>query len=194
MAYSVAFRTWLLASQVLRDPALRTFALEHCLRPLDQFKMREDRNGVATRGLLYMEKSWDTAYLWENAEAALAYFEAAAAIRDSDPARSREYELNGLVILRACAKHHYGAYGFLTEGVDWNDHVGQKHHIEQAKYGAIRYTEPFLNNQHITEPTLFYLKHLARAKATKTATEWLDVGGNRLLSRAPTPARQGHLD
>ena len=155
MAYSVAFRTWLLASQVMRDPALRTFALEHCLRPLNQFKMREDRNGVATRGLLYMEKSWDTAYLWENAEAALAYFEAAAAIRDSDPARSREYELNGLVILRACAKHHYGAYGFLTEGVDWNDHVGQKHHIEQAKYGAIRYTEPFLNNQHIHRTDAF---------------------------------------
>ena len=185
VAYSVACRTWLLASRVLRDPALRTYALEHCLRPLDQFKMREDRNGVATRGLLYMEKSWDTAYLWENAEAALAYFEAAVEIRETDPARSREHELDGLVILRACAKHHYGAYGFLTEGVDWNDHVGQKHHIEQAKYGAIRYTEPFLNNQHITEPTLYYLRHFARKTPGDKAVDWLDLEGNRLLRQAP---------
>jgi hypothetical protein len=190
VAYSVACRTWLLASRVLPDPALRTYALEHCLRPLDQFKMREDRNGVATRGLLYMEKSWDTAYLWENAEAALAYFEAAVEIREADPVRSREHELDGLVILRACAKQHYGAYGFLTEGVDWNDHVGQKHHIEQAKYGAIRYTEPFLNNQHITEPTLFYLKHCARKQPAGTATEWLDVEGSPLLRLAAAPASQ----
>ena len=97
---------------------------------------------------------------------------------------------NGLVILRARAKHHYGAYGFLTEGVDWNDHVGQKHHIEQAKYGAIRYTEPFLNNQHITEPTLYYLKHCARKQPAGAATEWLDVEGNRLRRGAPAPASQ----
>jgi hypothetical protein len=111
-------------------------------------------------------------------------------IREADPVRSHEHALDGLVILRACAKHHYGAYGFLTEGVDWNDHVGQKHHIEQAKYGAIRYTEPFLNNQHITEPTLFYLKHCARKQPAGTATEWLDLEGNRLLGRAPAPASQ----
>ena len=190
VAYSVACRTWLLTARVLRDPALRTYALEHCLRPLDQFKMREDRNGVATRGLLYMEKSWDTAYLWENAEAALAYFEAAGEILKTDPVRSRELELDGLVILRACAKHHYGPYGFLTEGVDWNDHVGQKHHIEQAKYGAIRYTEPFLNNQHIIEPTYFCLKHFARKQPAGTATEWLDLEGNRLLRQASARASQ----
>jgi hypothetical protein len=53
-------------------------------------------------------------------------------------------------------------HNFLTEGVDWNDHVGQQHHIDQAKYAAIRYTEPFLNNQHIVAPTVFYLKHLAK--------------------------------
>ena len=39
--------------------------------------MREDRNGVRTAGLLIMEESWDTAYLWENAEAALAFLDAA---------------------------------------------------------------------------------------------------------------------
>lgn len=181
VAYSVAFRTYLLASRVLKDEGLRRFAFEKCLPPLDQFKMCEDRNGVATKGLLYMEKSWDTAYLWENAEAALALFEAAVELRKTEPARSREYELDGLVILRGIAKHHYGPYGFLTEGVDWNDHVGQQHHIGQAKYGAIQYTEPFLNNQHIVEPTLFYLKNLARKTSRGNATEWFDLEGNLLL-------------
>ena len=183
VACSVAFRTLLLTSRVLKDRLLREFAFENCLRRLDQFKMCEDRNGVATRGLLYMEKSWDTAYLWENAEAALAWFEAAADIRRGDPARSREFALNGLTVLRAIAKHHYGAYGFLTEGVDWNNHVGQQHHIERAKFGAIRYTEPFLNNQHIAEPTLFYLQRLATKKRVKGVTRWLDVEGNPLLDQ-----------
>lgn len=132
VAYSVAFRTLLLASGVLRDEKVRAFAYEKCLAGLDQFKMHDDRNGVATRGLLYMEKSWDTAYLWENAEAALAYFEAAADVRKRDPKRAREYEMDGLVILRAAARHHYGPHGFLTEGVDWNNHVGQKHHIDKC--------------------------------------------------------------
>ena len=93
-----------------------------------------------------------------------------------ESARSREFELTGLTILRAAAKHHYGPHGFLTEGVDWNDHVGQQHHIDQAKYGAIQYTEPFLNNQHIAEPTLFYLEKLA-------GEGWRDAEGNVLWSR-----------
>lgn len=180
VAYSVAFRTLLLASRVLKDASIRQFAYDRCLAGLDQFKMTEDRNGVATRGLLYMEKSWDTAYLWENAEAALAYFEAARDSRRRDPSRARAWELDGLTILRAIAKHHYGPHGFLTEGVDWNDHVGQQHHIGQQKYGAIQYTEPFLNNQHIAEPTLFYLEHLARRSRTGRGTEWRDLEGNVL--------------
>jgi hypothetical protein len=183
VAYSVAFRTLLLASRVLKDDGLKRFAFEKCLQPLDRFKMCEDRNGVATKGLLYMEKSWDTAYLWENAEAALACFEAAVELRKSEPDRSREYELDGLVILRAIAKHHYGPYGFLTEGVDWNNHVGQQHHIGQAKYAAIQYTEPFLNNQHIVEPTLYYLKNLARKASQGNVSEWFDLEGNILLRR-----------
>jgi hypothetical protein len=180
VAYSVAFRTLLLASRVLEDESIRRFAYEVCLAGLEQFKMKEDRNGVATRGLLYMEKSWDTAYLWENAEAALAYFEAAADTRATLPQRAREWEWDGLVILRAIAKHHYGPHGFLTEGVDWNDHVGQKHHIHQAKYGAIQYTEPFLNNQHIAEPTLFYLEHLAVKTGRGKARVLRDLEGNVL--------------
>lgn len=183
VAYSVAFRTLLLVSRVLADDSIRQFAFDKCLEGLNQFKMCEDRNGVATRGLLYMEKSWDTAYLWENAEAALALFEGAQELKKSDRARSRQLELDGLTILRAIAKHHYGPFGFLTEGVDWNDHVGQKHHINQAKYGAIQYTEPFLNNQHIIEPTLFYLKHLARTQRKGGATEWRDLEGNLLVRK-----------
>ncbi|MFC1805468.1 hypothetical protein ACFL09_00620 [Planctomycetota bacterium] len=191
VAYSVAFRTLLLASRVLKDQAVRTFAYEKCLRGLDQFKMAEDRNGVATKGLLYMEKSWDTSYLWENAEAALAYFEAAADTRGKPQSGSREYELDGLVILRAAAKHHIGPHGFLTEGVDWNNHVGQQHHVGKAKYGPINYTEPFLNNQHIAEPTLYYLDHLAQ-KATKNgATEWRDIEGNALHTSGRTAPPKG---
>jgi len=176
VAYAVAFRTLLAVSRLLEDDAVRTFAYEKCLAGLDQFKMQEDRNGVATKGLLYMEKSWDTAYMWENAEAALALFEAAADARPRDPAKSRQYEIDGLVILRAMAGHHHGPHGFLTEGVDWNNHVGQQHHVDGKQFGDIRYTEPFLNNQHIAEPTLYYLKHLARK--TAGASGWLDIEGN----------------
>jgi len=186
VAYSVAFRTLLAVSQVLDDPSLRDFACEKCLGGLEQFKMRDDRNGVATKGLLYMEKSWDTAYLWENAEAALAYFEAAVDLRARDPAKSREYELDGLVILRAIAKHHYGPHGFLTEGVDWNNHVGQQHHIGKALYGAINYTEPFLNNQHIAEPTLYYLKHLAQKAGGPEGTDRRDCEGSVILRLKPS--------
>ena len=142
--------------------------------------MCEDRNGVATRGLLYMEKSWPTAYLWENAEAALAYFEAASELPRTSGKR-RLFEVWGLTILRACAKHHHGPYGFLTEGVDWSNHVGQKHHIGGALYGDIKYTEPFLNNQHITEPTLYYLKHLARVEIGKGHRDYYDCEGNLLV-------------
>jgi hypothetical protein len=182
VAYSVAFRTLKAIADVLHDESIRKFAYETCLAGLDQFKMTHDRNQVATRGLLYMEKSWDTAYLWENAEAALAYFEAAYETRKTDPARSREYELDGLVILRAIAKHHYGPFGFLTEGVDWNNHVGQQHHINQSRYAAIRYTEPFLNNQHIVEPTLFYLERLARTAREEHRRQWSDMESNPILT------------
>ncbi len=152
VAYSVAFRTLRQAARLLNDDKVRAFAYETCLAGLDQFKMTDDRHGVATKGLLYMEKSWDTAYLWESAEAALAYFEA---YQDTN---KDEYKQNGLTILRAIAKHHQRDTGFLTEGVDWNNHVGKQHHFEGAEYGDIKYTEPFLNNLHIVEPTLLALR------------------------------------
>lgn len=183
VAYSVAFRTLLRVARVLQDKTIRQFAFDHCLSGLHQFKMSENRNGVATKGLLFMEKSWDTAYLWENAEAALAFFEAAVELRRTDPGQSREFEQDGLTILRAIAKHHYGPDGFLTEGVDWNNHVGQQHHIQQAQFGAIRYTEPFLNNQHIVEPTLYYLEHLAQKSTSRVGQQrWTDLEGNELFA------------
>lgn len=182
VAYSVAFRTLLAVSRVLKDESIRAFAYEHCLSALKHFRIREDRNGVATKGLLIMEDTWDTCYLWESAEAALAYFEAAQDTRARAPEQGLGYETDGLVILRAIAKHHHGPYGFLTEGVDWNNHVGQQHHFDNARFGDIRYTEPFLNNQHINEPTLYYLKNLARQSLGKDGHAWLDAEGNRILS------------
>ncbi len=150
VAYSVAFRVLREVAKLLGDETIRSFAYDKCLAGLDQFKMTEDRNGVQTKGLLFMEKSWDTAYLWENAEAALAYIEA---YLDTN---NKLYLLDALTILRAIAKHHHGEYGFLTEGVDWNNHVGAKHHFNGAEFGDIKYTEPLLNNLHIVEPTLLF--------------------------------------
>lgn len=177
VAYAVAFRTLRVVAELIADPALRSFAFERCLGGLERFQMLEDRNGVATRGLLYMETSWDTAYLWENAEAALAYFEAAKILRSSQPEQARANEMAGLVILRTIALHHYGPHGFLTEGVDWNNHVGAQHHMHGTRYGAICYTEPFLNNQHIVEPTLFYLEHLARVSTRGRSRIYRDAEG-----------------
>jgi hypothetical protein len=100
-----------------------------------------------------MEDSWTTCYLWENAEAALAYLEAYEDCGNSIYLKKAEE------ILLACAKHHYGEYGFLTEGVDWQNSVGRGHHINGKEFGDIKYTEPLLNNLHIIEPTvklLFY--------------------------------------
>ena len=152
VAYSVAFRVLREAAKLLGDQTIRNFAYDKCLAGLDQFKMVEDRNGVQTKGLLYMEKSWDTSYLWENAEAALAYFEAYI------DTNNEPYLADGLTILRAIAKHHHGRHGFLTEGVDWNNHVGKQHHFNGAEFGDIKYTEPLLNNLHIVEPTLLVIK------------------------------------
>jgi len=152
VAYAVAFRVLCRAGELLGDDAVCKFAYDKCLAGLDQFKMTDDRNGVQTKGLLWMEKTWDTSYLWENAEAALAYFEAYI---DTD---RDAYLRDGLTILRAIAKHHHGDKGFLTEGVDWNNHVGKQHHFNEAEFGDIKYTEPLLNNLHIVEPTLLVLR------------------------------------
>ncbi len=151
VAYAVTFRTFKTLSTVLNDDHWRQFAYDVALRGLQQFEMKQDRHGVETQGLLFMERSWDTAYLWENAEAAMAYLEAYV------DTGAKRYLNKALTILRAIAKHHHGSHGFLTEGVDWNNHVSAQHHFDQVEYGDIRYTEPLLNNLHHAEPTLFYL-------------------------------------
>jgi hypothetical protein len=152
VARAETFRLFRRAARFFRDPSLAAFAFENALAGLERFQMTEDRNGVRTKGLLYMEDSWDTAYLWENAEAALAYMEA------YEDTGNLDYCCCAVTILRAIAKHHYGPHGFLTEGVDWNNHVGREHHIDGAEFGAIRYTEPLLNNLHHVEPALRYLE------------------------------------
>lgn len=172
VACSVAARVLRQAGVVLEDPSLAGYTRQSILPKLDKYKMSEDRNGVATQGLLYMEDSWDTSYMWENAEAALAYFEAY-----TDTGK-RGYALDGLTILRATAKHHHGEHGFLTEGVDWNNHVSDQHHFGYAEFGDIRYTEPFLNNQHIAEPTLYYLEHLAEVEEEGTQRVYRDIEEN----------------
>jgi hypothetical protein len=185
VAYALAFRTLLKASSLLDDPSIRDFAYNVCLRGLDRFKMTEDRNGVATKGLLFMEESWNTAYLWENAEASCAFLDAFADTGDE------EFLRDALTILRAAAKHHYGDKGFLTEGVDWDNVVGSQHHIGGAQFGAIRYTEPLLNNLHIVEPTLNYLERWATKRTLADGrTEFYDHEGNLLATLKPTGAAE----
>lgn len=151
VAYSCAFRIFRRLGGWFHRPDWIMFSHQTALPVLARFLMHEDRNAVATRGLLWMEESWDTAYLWENAEAAMAYLEAWL---DTD-----RFEFRAVAedILLGIARHHYGEFGFLTEGVDWNNHVGQQHHIDGALYGAIQYTEPLLNNLHHVGPALMIL-------------------------------------
>jgi hypothetical protein len=150
LAYAAAFRVLRQAAGWLGKPAWRDFAYRVALPGLERYRMLEDRHGVPTRGLLWMEESWNTAYLWENAEAALAYLEAW-----TDTSQPSDLQ-NGLAILRAIANHHHGNLGFLTEGVDWDNVVTRQHHIDEAQYGDIRYTEPLLNNLHHIAPVLYY--------------------------------------
>ena len=152
VSIAVGFRSLLRVAKLLGREEIRDFAYS-LLKRLERFELREDLNGCETAGLLYMEDSWTTCYLWENAEGALAYLEAYKDSGNSIYLRKAEE------ILLACAKHHYGEYGFLTEGVDWQNSVGREHHINGKEFGDIKYTEPLLNNLHIIEPTvklLFY--------------------------------------
>jgi hypothetical protein len=155
VAHAVAFRVLRMAGRLLKSQRVMEFAYRSALEGLRKFEMAEDRHGVATKGLLYMEKTWNTAYMWENAEAAQAYLEAYG------DTRRETYRDRALTILRAAARHRHRRTGFLTEGVDWDNRVGAQHHVGGKKYGPIRYTEPFLNHLHIAEPTLYYLENFA---------------------------------
>lgn len=184
VAFSVAFRVLRRVARLLKDEKLGEFARSRVLSELDTFKMAEDRNGVETTGLLWMEKSWDTSYMWENAEAALAWLEAYSDTRDD------AYLGDALTVLRAAAKHHHGPHGFLTEGVDWNNHVSDQHHFDFAEFGDIQYTEPFLNNQHIVEPTLYFLEHHARIESEAGLRRYHDHEGNVVTELAARPGSE----
>ena len=95
---------------------------------------------------------------------------------------NKKYLADALTILRAAAKHHHGDLGFLTEGVDWNNHVSAQHHFNGDEFGDIQYTEPFLNNQHITEPTLYYLENHADIKTEDGKRVYRDYEGNVVAS------------
>ncbi len=189
VSYAIAFRVLLKASHLLEAPDIRKFAYERCLRGLDRFKLTENKNGVETKGLLYMEDSWNTAYLWENAEAASAYLDA---FEDSE---NEDYLRDTVTILRAIARHHYGPYGFLTEGVDWDNVVGAQHHIGGSQYGAIKYTEPLLNNLHHSEPALNYFERVCQRRKLKDgAMELVDHEGNVLtFLKRETSIKGGRL-
>ena len=100
VAYSVAFRTLLAGGAGVggRGHSHVSPTSDACRAgPVqdDRGPQRRGHQGTAVHG-----KEWDTAYLWENAEAALAYFEAAADTRRRRRRASRRYELDGL---RSCA-------------------------------------------------------------------------------------------
>jgi hypothetical protein len=154
VAYAVAFRVLRQVCERVERPEWRDIAYQMTINALKHFRMAEDRNGVATQGLFWMEESWDTAYLWENAEVAQAFLEAWQEVNQKD----NFYRDIALGVLDAITHHHYGTQGFLTEGVDWNNHVGQQHHIDNELYGAIQYTEPLLNNLYVVLPTLTYIQ------------------------------------
>jgi len=49
-----------------------------------------------------------------------------------------------------------------------------------ARFGDIRYTEPFLNNQHIVEPTWYFLQEHAAVSRDGDATVYRDHEGHVL--------------
>ncbi len=187
VAYAVAFRVLRRVAVPLDRPAWQAFAYDVALPAMARYRMPEERHGVHTRSLYWMEASWDTAYLWENAEVAQAYLEAWLERGDMG---HRDVALGAL---SAMAHHHYGRLGFLSEGIDWNNHVGQRHHIARDYYGAIRYTEPLLNNLHLLGPTLTYLGatgyHPPRTSPVKSSSA---VRALSTADRHAAPKRQ-HL-
>jgi hypothetical protein len=178
-SYALAYQALHQASTVLERSAWATWAYDRCLRPLEGFELVEDLNGLATKGLLWMEESWNSACSWENAAAAQAYL-----IAYGDR-RERRLLLKALTILRALAKHHHGPFGFLTEAVDWDAHSVNERHIDGLLYADILTTHPFLNNLAILEPTITYLDRFAHRVGQAGATShWYDVEGN-LLGASP---------
>jgi hypothetical protein len=174
VSYALAFQVLVQASRLLDDPLVLAFAFENCLAPLTGFELTEDLNGVRTKGLLYMEDSWNAACTWEMAEAAQAYLEA------FDERREREHVLKALTILRGMAMHHHGDHGFLTEATDWDGHSTTTRHFPGERYGDIYTTHPFLNNLHVVQPTVTYLERFAHRIEQDGHGSFFDLEGNVL--------------
>jgi hypothetical protein len=164
------------AAEAFSVPEWSAFAIKSALAALEDFELKDDFNGIQTKGLLLMEESWNSACMWEIAMAAQAYL--AAYARTSE----RSYALKGLTMLRAMAKHHHGELGFLTEAVDWDGHSVKTRHFGGAQRGDINDTHPFLNNLYIVEPTLTYLRDFAyrQPDADGSGLSFFDIEGNRL--------------
>jgi hypothetical protein len=176
VSYAVAFQALVQAADVLDSAEVRDFAYEHCLAPLEQFELAEDCRGVQTKGLLYMEDSWNAACTWEIAEAAQAYLIAFG------ERGWRTDAFKALTMLRAVSRHHHGPNGFLTEAVDWDGHSVPARHFPGETTGDIRTTHPFLNNLHIVNPTATYLEHFALRQETDKGEALFDMEGNHLCS------------
>jgi hypothetical protein len=174
VSYALAFQALRHTSEVLDDPALRDFAYERCLAPLARFELTRDLNQVATKGLLYMETSWNAACTWEMAEAAQAYL-----IAFADRSQTQD-ALKALTIMRGMAMHHHGDHGFLTEAVDWDGHSTSLRHFPGERYGDIITTHPFLNNLHVVQPTVTFLERFAVRGVQDDVPGLYDLEGNQL--------------
>jgi hypothetical protein len=176
VSYAMAFQALHAAGKTFNREEWVEFAYEACLAPLAGFELVKDLNGLETKGLLYMEDSWNSACTWEIAEAAQAYL---VAFGD----RGRRIDLlKALTMLRGLAKHHHGPHGFLTEAVDWDGHSVVTRHMDGQRYSDIVTTHPFLNNLHVVEPTVTFLERFAVRSAVDGADAYFDPEGNRLGS------------
>jgi hypothetical protein len=183
VTYAMAFQALHAAGKLMNRQDWVDFAYSVCLDGLVRFELVEDLNGLATKGLLYMEDSWNAACTWEIAEAAQAYL---VAFGD----RGRRPDLHkALTMLRGLAKHHHGPHGFLTEAVDWDGHSVVARHMDGQRYSDIVTTHPFLNNLHVVEPTVTFLEKFAVRAAVDGTDDYYDPEGNRL-----GPARLGEPD
>ena len=186
-SFALGFQAMLAAADLLGDAEFADFAFESCLAGLERFELTRDLNGCATKGLLYMEDSWNAACTWEVAICAAAYLDA----HSRRP--RREYVLKALTMLRGLARHHHGDLGFLTEAVDWDGHSVKTRHFGGASRGDIATTHPFLNNLHLLEPTVLFLETGAiRQDHHELEPGLYDLEGNRLCD-LPVPRQEWML-
>ena len=187
VSFALGFQAMLAAADLLGDAEFADFAFESCLAGLERFELTRDLNGCATKGLLYMEDSWNAACTWEVAVCAAAYLDA----QSRRP--RREYVLKALTMLRGLARHHHGDLGFLTEAVDWDGHSVKTRHFGGASRGDIATTHPFLNNLHLLEPTVLFLETGAiRQDHHELEPGLYDLEGNRLCD-LPVPRQEWML-